>query len=190
MHPEISRRLVHMSGSVIPVAYLLDIVEWNQLQLLLGAGIVLALSIEILRLFGGVELPLVSRMIRDYEEEHLAGYALYVIGGGIVGLVFVPAIAVPAMLMLTIADPISGLLSDDQLRRVKRPHVLVTTFAICVAIAWWSLPPSAAIAAAIAATLADGVKPVIKGYVIDDNLTIPLGAALAAAVVLEVTTIL
>ncbi|MFB6352128.1 MAG: hypothetical protein ABEK29_10160, partial [Bradymonadaceae bacterium] len=36
-----------------------------------------------------------------------------------------------------------------------------------------------AVAGALVATLADGTTPVVRGYVIDDNATIPLGAAAA-----------
>ncbi len=186
MHPEVARRLVHAAGSVVPIAYLVDVLTWRQVRLVLVVAIVLALAIETLRLLLGIELPGVDRMIRAYEEEYLAGYALYVIGGGVTGLVFDPAIAVPAMLMLTIADPVSGLLGDDELRTVKRPHVLAVTFLVCLGLAWWSLDPLPAVAAALVATLADGVKPVIGGYVIDDNLSIPLGAASAAYVVAAV----
>lgn len=183
MSREIPRRLVHACGAVVPLAYLLDLVTWDQVRLLLGAAIVLALSIEAVRLLLDLELPIVNRMIRSYEEDYLAGYALYIIAGGAVGIVYEPTIAVPALLMLTIGDPIAGLLSTGELRTVKRPHVLVTMFVLCLAMAWWFLQPLAAIAAALVATLADGVKPVIKGYVIDDNLTIPIGAAVAADLV-------
>ncbi len=184
MGREISRRLVHASGSLIPAAYLLDILSWNQVRLVLAMGIVLALAIEASRLLAGIEPPFINRMIRSYEEEYLAGYALYVLAGGGVGLVFEPNIAIPAILMLTIGDPISGLLSTGELRRVKRPHVLLVMFVVCLALGWWFLDPLAAVAAAFVATIADGVKPVIKGYVIDDNLTIPIGAAVSAYLVM------
>lgn len=183
MGREVPRRLVHASGTVVPLAYLLDIVTWEQTQLVLATGIVVALGIEAVRLLFDLELPVINRMIRSYEEDYLAGYALYVIAGGTVGLLFEPAVAVPAILMLTLGDPVAGLLSTGELRTVKRPHVLATMFVLCLALAWWFLDPLAAVAAALVATLADGVKPVIRGYVIDDNLTIPIGAALAAEAV-------
>ncbi|PSQ60006.1 MAG: dolichol kinase, partial [Halobacteriales archaeon SW_9_67_25] len=37
----------------------------------------------------------------------------------------------------------------------------------------------------LAATVADGVKPVVAGYVLDDNLTIPPAAAVAMTVGLQ-----
>jgi dolichol kinase len=149
-------------------------------RLLLVAGIAVTLVLEALRLLAGLEWVVYDKLTREYEQDNLAGYALYVIGGSLVGLVFDPTIAVPAMLMLTIGDPISGLLGSDELRTMKRPRVLVTMFAVCAALAYPFLPFAAVVAAALAATVADGIKPVIRGYVIDDNLTIPVVASLAA----------
>lgn len=185
MDREVPRRLVHASGSIVPLAYVADIATWDQIRLVFATGIVIALSLEAIRLLARIELPMVDRLIREYEKNYLAGYALYVIAGGSVGLVFEPTFAVPAILMLTIGDPIAGLLSTGELRQVKRPQVLLSMFVICLALAWWSLDPLPAVAAAAVATLADGVKPVVKGYVIDDNLTIPVGAATAGYLATE-----
>lgn len=185
MGRELPRRFVHASGSIVPLAYIVDLATWGQLQLLFAVGIVVALSIEALRLLANVDIPYIDRLIRSYEEKYLAGYALYVIAGGSVGLVFAPEFAIPAILMLTLGDPIAGVLSSGELRRVKRPHVLAIMFTVCLIFALWSLDPLPAIAAAAVATVADGVKPVIKGYVIDDNLTIPVGAATTGYLVTE-----
>jgi hypothetical protein len=91
------------------------------------------------------------------------------------------------MLMLTLGDPVSGLLGSGELRTVKQPRVLATMFVVCAALAWPFLTPAAVVVAALAATLADGVKPRVRGYVVDDNLTIPLAASLAAWVALVAT---
>jgi dolichol kinase len=44
-----------------------------------------------------------------------------------------------------------------------------------------------AVLAGLATTVADGVKPTVQGYVLDDNLTIPPAAAVAMTVGLELT---
>jgi dolichol kinase len=180
MADEVARRLVHASGSVVPLLWVGNVLAWSEVRLVLVAGIALTLILEALRLLAGLEWVVYDKLTREYEQDNLAGYALYVIGGSLVGLVFDPTIAVPAMLMLTIGDPISGLLGSDELRTMKRPRVLVTMFAVCAALAYPFLPFAAVVAAALAATVADGIKPVIRGYVIDDNLTIPVVASLAA----------
>jgi dolichol kinase len=58
-------------------------------------------------------------------------------------------------------------------------------FGVCTGLAAPFVPPVAAVLGGLAATLADGVKPVVAGYVIDDNLTIPPAAAVAMLAGLE-----
>ena len=68
---------------------------------------------------------------------------------------------------------------------MKSPRALVTMFGVCLLLAVPFVPASAAMAGAAAATIADGAKPVVAGYVIDDNLTIPIWSAVAMSVVVE-----
>jgi len=180
MADEVARRLVHASGSVVPLLWVSNLLTWDQVRLVLVAGIAMTLVLEAVRLLVGLDWIVFDKLTRGYEQDNLAGYALYVFGGGLVGLVFRPEIAVPAMLMLTLGDPISGLLGSNELRTIKRPRVLVVMFLVCAGLAWPFLPFEAVVPAALAATVADGIKPVIRGYVIDDNLTIPIVAALIA----------
>ncbi|WP_440988299.1 dolichol kinase [Haloarchaeobius baliensis] len=193
MDDEVARRLVHASGAVLPTAWVvgqLDAVPelpWQVVRYVLVLGTAVALGLEVVRLFIGLDWTIFEKLTREYEQENLAGYALYIIGGTFAGLLFVPAVAVPAMYMLTIGDPISGLLGSGELRTVKPPRVLGTMFLVSLAFAVPFLPVVAAVAAAVAATLADGVKPVVATYVIDDNLTIPILASVAAAIVLVAT---
>lgn len=176
---EIKRRLVHAGGAIFPGLYLVGLVTWPQLRLIYLGGAVLAGLLELLRLATGLDWRLFHELTREYEQSNIAGYALYTASSAAVIVVFEPRIAIPAVLMLAIADPVSGYLGADELKRVKRPQVLAVTFAICAGIAITFVPLPVAIFGAVIATIADGVKPVIRGYVIDDNLTIPLGAALA-----------
>ncbi len=141
------------------------------------------------------------------------------------------SMAVAGVFLLAFADPIVGLLSPNKLLRVKPVPVLVamfvTSFVIVVATdallpdvlrsladslglgeepIVHPLPPidltyAQAVAGAVGATFADGVKfrvagdkPVelvdpdmeIKGYVVDDNLTIPLFSVLLMGLVAAV----
>ncbi|MFB6172981.1 MAG: dolichol kinase [Haloarculaceae archaeon] len=176
MAREVGRRLVHASGSVVPALYAFDVLTRSQFQAVLLAGASLAVVLEVLRLVVGVEWPLFDRLTREYEQDNPAGYALYTVSGAAAGLLFPPPAAVPALFMLTIGDPISGLLGAGELRRVKRSSVLAVMFAVCTLLALPFVPPAAAVAGGLAATVADGVKPVVRGYVVDDNLTIPLVA--------------
>jgi len=182
---EVKRRLVHVSGTGYPALFLLDLASYEQLRLLLVASSVVALALEAVRLLVGLDWRIFDELTREYEQDNLAGYALYMFGMTAAALLFEPRVAVPAMLMLTIADPISGLASSGELG-VKATHTLLLTFGVCVLIASLSgLPAVAAVLGALAATLADGAKPVVAGYVIDDNLTIPVGAAVVIYVSLR-----
>ncbi|WP_255195256.1 dolichol kinase [Halorarius litoreus] len=183
---ELQRRLVHASGSVVPLAYVAGIATWPQVRVVAVAGTLLALGLEALRLLAGFDHPFYDRLTREYEQENLAGYALYAISGTVVMLLTPPEVGVPAVLMLTLGDPVSGLLSTGELRTVKRPRVLVGMFLTCLVLALPFVPPVAAVLGAVGATIADGVKPIIRGYVIDDNLTIPPAAAAGLLVGLRV----
>jgi dolichol kinase len=183
MHSEVKRRLVHVAGTGVPALYLLGLAAWQHVQWLLVAGTGIALALEALRLSGIVDWWIYDELTRHYEQDNLAGYALYALGMTAVGLAFQPRVAVPAMLMLTVADPISGLLGSGSLE--KQGYVLLATFGVCVFIAGWFVPPLVAVAGAAVAAAADGLKPVVAGYVIDDNVTIPIGAAAAMFAALE-----
>lgn len=188
---EVGRRLVHASGAVIPAGYLLDtyvlelgILTWPVVQVIAVVGLVLTILLELARLYGGLEHAIYDRLTREYEQDSVAGYAMYVFSGAIVVLLFDPQIAVPALFMLMLGDPISGLLSTGELRKVKRPRVLVGMFVVCFLFAYPFVGTIVAVVGALGATIADGVKPVIGEFVVDDNLTIPIAAAVPMWVVL------
>jgi dolichol kinase len=176
---EPGRRLVHASGSTVPLLYVLDVLTWPQVQGVVVLAMAIATVLEGLRLSGYLDLWVYEQFTRDYEANWPAGYALALVGATVTVLVFQPLVAVPALLMLTIGDPISGILSSGSLE-VKQGYVLLATFGVCLGIAGMLLvPPVPAVLGASGATVADGVKPTIADYVIDDNLTIPVVAAAA-----------
>jgi dolichol kinase len=188
---ELERRAVHASGTGLPALYLLGVIDWPGVQLLLVALSVGVTALEFVRLGLGYEWALFDKLARSYERENIAGYALYAYSQLVVAVVFTPALALPAMLMLTIGDPVSGYLGDNDAGTVKELGVLAVMFLVCFALGAPFLTTAAplrvgVVAAAVgaaAATLADGVKPVVLGYVVDDNLSIPPAACLGFAMV-------
>jgi len=186
MADEIARRLVHASGTAIPALYLLDLTDWRAVQSLLVAGAGIALALEVIRLVIGLDWAIYDRLTREYEQENLAGYALYFVSAAAVGLLAPVHVAIPAILMLTIGDPISGLLGSGSL--TKETYVLLAMFGVCTGIASFFVGWLPAVLGGLAATAADGLKPVIAGYVIDDNLTIPPAAAVAMVAGTEILT--
>jgi len=183
MKEEHERRLVHASGTLVPAAYLAGVLSWGWLRYLLAASAGLAVVLEFLRLYVGLDWAVYDRLTREYERDNPAGYALAVVAAAVVAWVFVPFVAVPALLMLTIADPFAGVAGsttgpDDR----KRWAVMTAMFLVCLAIAAPFLPPRAALPAAVIAMAADALKPRVWGFVIDDNVSIPVGAAVVASV--------
>ncbi|ELZ03129.1 dolichol kinase-like protein [Natrialba chahannaoensis JCM 10990] len=192
MADELKRRLVHSSGAGLVALYLLatylDLgLTWERFGVLMTVLAVGTIALEFVRLNVGLDLWIYEKLTRDYEQDQFAGYGYYMVSMTIVVLLFQPDIALPAMLMLAIGDPISGAVSDNTLRRVKSTKVLVTMFVVSAIIAapfLYEVPP-AVLAAALGATIADGVKVQIGDFIVDDNLTIPIYAGVLAWVVLE-----
>ncbi|TQQ83747.1 dolichol kinase [Halonotius terrestris] len=182
---EYGRRAIHASGVGMPVIYLLEIVTWTELRyfMLVVTGIVFTL--EFLRLVVGLNHWLYDEITRPYEQHSVAGYALYMLSMTAVAVLFSPAVTIPAMLMLILGDPVSGILGDNAADEHKRPAVVAATFGVCLLLA---VPftvagsnPTVGVAAAVVGAgfgaIADGIKPVIGGVGVDDNLTIPPAAA-------------
>jgi len=189
---EVGRRLVHASGTGLPLLYLLGLITWDEaraLYLVCAAGVIV---LESLRLIVGLDVWLFNHLIREYEEDNIAGYVLYMLSSTVTAVTFEPQIAVPAILMLTLGDPISGTVGGDELRVVKRPSALAAMFLICATITapFHYTTPVVVICGGLGGTVADGVKPIIWGYVIDDNLTIPIVSALAISLGLELSAAL
>ncbi|EMA20808.1 hypothetical protein [Haloarcula argentinensis] len=186
MADEVSRRLVHVTGAAVPLAHLLrpELITWRVVQGFLAVALVVVCVLEAVRLTTGLDWVVYDRLTREYEQDNPAGYALYIVGIAIVAFaVELPSmsvtVAVPAMLMLAIGDPISGLLGSSDASNIKQAWVLLVMFGVCTLLAAPFVPPAAAILGGVAATFADGVKPRIAGYVVDDNFSIPVLGALA-----------
>ena len=191
MADELKRRLVHASGSGLVALYLLAGalelgLTWPRFKFLMVVLATGALVLEFFRLHVGLDWRLYDVLTREYEQDNPAAYALYMVSMAAVVVAFEPDIALPAMLMLSLGDPISGAVSDDSLQRVKPPKVLVTMFLVSTIVAIPFLPLPVAVIAAIGATIADGITLEIRTYIIDDNLTIPIYAACLAALAFRV----
>jgi len=193
---EVVRRLVHASTSVVPLSYVfVDAITWPRLQAFLVVAVVVATGLEAVRIAVGLDWWIFRRLTREYEEDNPAGYFLGAVGMTAVALAFPPTaaslvpgpgptpVAVPAMLMLTVADPVSGLLGSGDLEGVKQGWVLLATFGVATLLAVPFVPSMVAVAGGVAATFADGVKPVVRGHVVDDNLSIPVLSAVVMFVV-------
>ena len=188
---EYGRRAIHASGVGMPAIYLLDIVTWTELRyfMLVVTGIVFTL--EFLRLVVGLNHRLYDEITRPYEQHAVAGYALYMLSMTSVAVLFGPAVTIPAMLMLILGDPVSGMLGDNAVDEHKRPAVVAAMFGLCFLLAVpftvagvdtaagdaLAVGVAAAVVGAACGAVADGIKPLVAGVALDDNLTIPPVAA-------------
>ncbi|MEZ3142994.1 dolichol kinase [Halobaculum sp. MBLA0143] len=181
---ELRRRAVHLAGTAFPGAYVVGLVTYAQFRLALAGALAVVAVLEFVRLVVGYQHRIYDELTREYETDNVAGYALFFVGGTLAATLFPAWIGVPAVLMLSVGDPISGVLGSADATAAKEAGVLAVMFLVCFALA---LPfavgalgqlPGAAVAAAGAAgaTFADGVKPVVAGYVVDDNFSIPPSA--------------
>jgi dolichol kinase len=175
---EVRRKALHLCGGIIPVLYLLFPKDWIILGFLIGFCIIVLL--EWLRFRGSITLP----ALREREYRNIPGYVFFVIGAFLSILIFEKSIAITAILMLALGDTASaltGVLTDAEPRwhesRRKRLEVMLVMFVTCFVIGWlvlFSIPIAAF--GALGATVADGVPLRLRGYHLDDNLTIPLFA--------------
>ena len=193
---EFERRLVHAAGTLYPVPYLLGWLSWTQTTLLLVLSVATAAALEFLRLVVGLDHAVYRALIREYEADAIAGYAVYQVGmAGTAAIALTsvasPTLAVPAMWMLSLGDPVSGALGTNGPREPKRPLVWAVMFVVCVAIALPFVVPVfgpatgavVAVVGAATATVADGLPPVVRGTTVDDNLTIPICALVSMVIV-------
>jgi dolichol kinase len=175
---EVQRKALHLCGVIIPLLYLLVSKHWIILGFLIGFCIIVLL--EWLRFRGLITLP----ALREREHRNIPAYVFFVIGAFLSILIFEKSIAITAILMLALGDTASALtrvLIDAEPRwhekRRKRLEVMLVMFVTCFVIGWlvlFSIP--VATFGALGATVADGVPLSIRGYHLDDNLTIPLFA--------------
>lgn len=204
---ELGRRLTHASGGVFVLLYVSGFVSWGVLGALAFFGAVVAGFLEFLRLFTDVadRVPVLRSvydgLIRPYEDDSPAGYFYYVLSISVAWLVFPDFAAIPGMLMLAFGDPFSGLLSNASSSETKEAWVLVAMFGFCflvIALPYiYTTTPRPFVevvlmsaGGALGATVADGVNVEVRGFFLDDNLTIPIVSGLAISVIAFTTAAL
>ncbi len=189
---ELWRKALHVTGSLIPVVYFF----LSKQTAVIGLSIVNAilLLIEWLRLSGKIRLPCI--LLRQHENNQVAGYIYFQMGALLAIVLFNKTIAIAAVLMLALGDAASGLAgaiisggnirSNEEKKLVFKPlPIAAVMFAVCilVGLVLSSLPlPTdmihlslrVYISGAIGATLGDAIPLRIRGKTIDDNLMIPI----------------
>ncbi len=199
---ELRRKAIHISGSLIPIAYYYVNKETALIILLFVNAILLV--IERLRLEGKIKFPQI--LLRPHENKQVAAYIYFQIAALLSILIFDKAVAIAALLMLAIGDTFSGLagavikggnIRNYAVKKIafKPFPIMAVMFAVCilVGIALLDVPPAkdmvrlsfpVYVAGAVGATLGDAVPLRIQGTPVDDNLVIPLLAGLFMSIAL------
>lgn len=179
---EISRKVLHLTSATTPIVYLF--VERGIMLWLLGACVVIALTIELLRhssaAFGELFKRRVGFMVRAVEWGRLCG-ATYVLVGGLLAVWLFPykPVAIAALFVQSISDSAASLIG----LRFGRSRFLgkslagsLAFFITALVILWVALPGAGiAFAAALVATLVEALPaPKLGPVELNDNLTIPL----------------
>ncbi|MDZ7687739.1 MAG: dolichol kinase [Halobacteriales archaeon] len=196
---ELGRRLFHASGGLFVLVYVFGFLPWKGLGALLVLATVVSGVLEFLRIFTEVadKVPVLGavygRLTRPYENDSPAGYFYYVFSMTVAWLVFPPFAGVPGMLMLAFGDPFSGILTEASSGETKEAWVLVAMFFFCflvIALPYLYTATSlstggvvlVSAGGALGATAADGANVEVRGFFLDDNLTIPLVSGLVIRV--------
>lgn len=185
---ELRRRIVHMSGGILPISYLGLGNQVNVIILLLSATIIGSI-IELIRLKTDYLNQSLSSLVRDYEKDNVAGYFYYLTGMLISWTIFEPQIALVSTLCLSFSDPIGGILDDTYNNKVlKGAGVFISTLmiSIMVYLSYYTYNIEAVIAmiivASLSATYADYVTIKIRNNIVDDNFLIPIFVGISSTV--------
>jgi dolichol kinase len=171
------RKLFHLTGSIIAVVYLLT--DKQAALIVTAASFVVDIVLKILRIKGIMNVTFIENNMKKEESKRLSGSFFYILSGLITILFFAKNIAVSSLFILSIADPLSSLIGS-RFGRVrflgKSLEGTMTFFAVAFLILRvfsFSIP-----IAASGATIA-ALTELFSTRFIDDNLSIPLGTALA-----------
>mgnify|MGYP005834745981 CR=1 FL=1 len=179
---EISRKLLHVSAAVIPLAYL--VLDREVMLWLLWGAVVIAVAVEVLRhavpAFSERFRRVVGFMIRASEWGRICG-ATYVLVGALLAIwIFPKWVAIAVLLVLCVSDSAASLIGI----RYGRSRFLGKSAAGSLAFFLTALAVLAlifrdalgvAFTGAIVATVAEALpSPRLERFELNDNLMIPL----------------
>ena len=171
------RKLFHITGSIIPVVYLLTD---KQTALIVTAGLfVVDIVLETLRIKGIMNVAFIENNMKKEESSRLSGSFFYILSGLITIIFFAKNIAVSSLFILSIADPLSSLIGSrfGRVRFLGKSLEGTMTFFVVAFLILRVFSFSIPIAAAGAAIAA--LTELFSSRFIDDNLSIPLVTAMA-----------
>lgn len=180
--PQPWRRLFHASVGVAAALILHFSLPSDALALTILAGVVaLLLVMEGIRLksprFNVFFFRIFNRVITPAEKGHVVSSVWYAVGMFLVVAAFPREIAVPAILVVAVADPAASWVGRRWGRRRLGKGTATGTLTFVVAAIAVQMPLVAPGPAAFAAVVSGGVE--VLPWKLNDNLTVPLAAGAA-----------
>jgi dolichol kinase len=181
---EVTRKILHLFSSIIPLGYVWFIQDKEIMVVLLGCLSLIAILLEISRKKWDIVESLFEKhfnfMLRQSEfDEGLTGATWLLFGSTITLYLFPIQIAVPSLLFLTVGDAFAAIIGKGiPVGKIGDKHLSGTIAGIVTscAIALWinqHLPGEIIILSSVASMLVE-VAPIPM----NDNLTIPLTGGL------------
>ncbi|MBT3847715.1 MAG: hypothetical protein HOI72_01355 [Candidatus Marinimicrobia bacterium] len=181
---EVTRKILHLFSSIIPLGYVWFIQDKEIMVVLLGCLSLIAILLEISRKKWDIVESLFEKhfnfMLRQSEfDEALTGATWLLFGSTITLFLFPIEIAVPSLLFLTVGDAFAAIIGKGiPVGKIGDKHLSGTIAGIVTscAIALWinqHLPGEIIILSSVASMLVE-VAPIPM----NDNLTIPLTGGL------------
>ena len=187
------RRVFHaLSGVTLASLPAVPGVERTEVLWLLGAGSVVLLVLDLARLrtpaLNAFAFRLLRPLISPREEEAVASSTWYAVGAFLTSLLLPVAVAVPAILVLALADPAAAIVGRTWGRRPVGTGTVVgsTTFfvvASAVLVVASGVGAGAWVAGLAAAAVATAAE--VAPTRLDDNLVVPLAAGGALHLILS-----
>jgi dolichol kinase len=201
---ELARKAIHVSSSVIPIAYAAGVARLTMLAALAALGVV-AVAVEVTRLRWARARSLfvgaVGALLREHEHGRWSGATWLLVAYALSVLLFPRDVAVAAMLAAGLGDASAAIVGRSvAVARAARGAGVAATqhktlagsvacavVTIVAALLVASLPPLEALAAGLAASVAERWElprqMTRRGVTIDDNVRVSLAAGAAALLV-------
>jgi len=188
---EIFRKLIHISGVIVPLSYYF--LPVGVIKILLASGFAGFLVADVVRLkfkpAGKVFMLVFGKLIRDYEKKRLTGATVLAGSSLFVTFAFPRETAVLVLFFTTLSDGVSTIigqtLGKHRLYGRKTVEGTLSFLAVSVIIAllYHGIPLYQRMLAAFFAT---GVELFVSRC--DDNIAIPLGTGLFIEILKSFTT--
>lgn len=188
---ELGRKLIHLGSALFAVLYYYT--DRGFMLWLMGVLTVLAIGLEVARQRSPAVRRLIQRVaggvFRSSEQSEVTGATYVSIAILLTILLFAKPVAIACIAMLSVCDSLAALVGQ----RFGKARFLGKSvagsgafFLSALAIGCWLLPNVwAALAGALAGTLAEAQEIRLGRVQVNDNVAIPLLAGLAVTVVLS-----